>query len=83
MNTLVAQSAESGARPQLYAATMPDVHGGDYYGPDGLFESRGAPKRVGRTSAAQDEVTAARLWELSEELTGVRYSFEAASAGPA
>jgi NAD(P)-dependent dehydrogenase (short-subunit alcohol dehydrogenase family) len=75
-NALVAQSAQSGARPQLYAATMPDVHGGDYYGPDGLFESRGAPKRVGRTKAAQDETTAARLWDLSEELTGVTYSFE-------
>lgn len=75
MNAVVAQSAESGARPQLYAATMPDVQGGEYYGPDGLFESRGAPKRVGRTSAAKDEATAAALWDLSEELTGVQYAF--------
>ncbi len=79
-NALVAQSAQSGARPQLYAATMPDVHSGDYYGPDGLFESRGAPKRVGRTNAAQDEATAAQLWDLSEELTGVTYSFETNAA---
>ncbi len=75
MNAVVAQSAESGARPQLYAATMPDVQGGQYYGPDGLFESRGAPKRVGRTSAAKDEATAAALWDLSEELTDVQYTF--------
>lgn len=75
MNAVMAQSAESGARPQLYAATMPDVQGGDYYGPDGLLESRGAPKRVGRSGAAQDEKTAAQLWDLSEELTGVTYSF--------
>jgi NAD(P)-dependent dehydrogenase (short-subunit alcohol dehydrogenase family) len=75
VNGLVAQSAESGARPQLYAAAMPDVQGGDYYGPDGLFESRGAPKRVDRTAAAKDELTAKRLWEMSEELTGVHYSF--------
>lgn len=75
MNTLVAQSAESGARPQVYAATMPDVLGGQYYGPDGLFESRGAPKKVGRTGAARDEAVAAALWDLSEELTGVTYAF--------
>lgn len=76
MNTLIAQSAESGARPQVYAATMPDVMGGQYYGPDGLFESRGAPKKVGRTAAAKDEAVAAALWDLSEELTGVHYAFE-------
>ncbi len=73
MNAVVGQSAASGARPQLYAATMPDVRGGDYFGPDGPFESRGAPKRVGRSKAAHDAGIAARLWELSEELTAVHY----------
>ncbi len=73
MNAVVGQSAASGARPQLYAATMPDVRGGEYFGPDGLFESRGAPKRVDRSKAAQDADVAARLWAKSEELTGVRY----------
>jgi NAD(P)-dependent dehydrogenase (short-subunit alcohol dehydrogenase family) len=72
-NLIMAQSAESGARPQLYAATMPGVRGGEYYGPSGLFETRGAPKKVGRTSAAQDEAVAAGLWSVSEELTGVIY----------
>jgi NAD(P)-dependent dehydrogenase (short-subunit alcohol dehydrogenase family) len=72
-NLIMAQSAESGARPQLYAATMPGVRGGEYYGPSGLFETRGAPKKVGRTSAAQDEAMAAGLWSVSEELTGVIY----------
>lgn len=72
-NLIMAQSAESGARPQLYAATMPGVRGGEYYGPSGLFETRGAPKKVGRTSAAQDEAVAAGLWSMSEELTGVIY----------
>ncbi|MEI2785284.1 MAG: hypothetical protein V9E82_06230 [Candidatus Nanopelagicales bacterium] len=73
MNLVMAQSAESGARPQLYAATMADVAGGDYFGPKDFFETRGAPKRVGRTSAAKDQAVAAKLWTLSEELTGVHY----------
>lgn len=73
LNAVMAQSAESGARPQVYAATMPDVQSGEFYGPKGLFESRGAPTRVGRTDAAQDEATAAELWDLSEDLTGVTY----------
>ena len=73
MNLVMAQSAESGARPQLYAATMADVAGGDYFGPKDFFQTRGAPKRVGRTSAAKDQAVAAKLWTLSEELTGVHY----------
>lgn len=73
MNAVAGQSAESGARPQVYAGTMPDVRGGEYFGPKDLFESRGAPTRVDRSSAAKDAATATGLWELSEELTNVRY----------
>lgn len=73
VNAIMGQSADSGARPQLYAATMPDVLSGQYFGPQDFFETRGAPRRVGRTSAAKDPVVAARLWDLSEELTGVHY----------
>ena len=75
MNLVMAQSAESGARPQVYAATMPDVRGGEYFGPDGFQETRGAPKRVGRTDAAKDMAVAQALWARSEELTGVHYDF--------
>ncbi|MDD9369554.1 MAG: oxidoreductase [Acidimicrobiales bacterium] len=74
-NGLVAQSAEAGALPQLYAATMPDVAPGDYFGPDGPFEMRGSPKRVGATAAARDDAAAQRLWSLSEDLTGVTYGW--------
>jgi len=74
-NGLVAQSAEAGAMPQLYAATMPDVAPGDYFGPDGPFEMRGSPKRVGTTAAACDDAAAQRLWSLSEDLTGVTYGW--------
>ena len=72
-NALFAQSAEMGALPQLYAATMPDVQGGEYYGPDGFKENRGFPKKVRSSRKSHDEETARRLWELSERLTGVRY----------
>jgi NAD(P)-dependent dehydrogenase (short-subunit alcohol dehydrogenase family) len=72
-NTLLAQSDDMGALPQLYAATAPDVRGGDYFGPDGIAEGRGHPKRVGSTKASKDIAVAARLWSVSEDLTGVRY----------
>ena len=76
-NTLFAQSAAGGALPQLYAATMPDVRGGDYFGPDGLGEMRGTPVRVSSTRRARDRDAAARLWELSTRLTGVSYDWGA------
>jgi NAD(P)-dependent dehydrogenase (short-subunit alcohol dehydrogenase family) len=77
-NRLVAQSDAEGALPQLYAATMPDVSGGDYFGPDGLFERVGAPTKVGRKRAARDTDAAQRLWEISERDTGVTYHWKPA-----
>lgn len=71
---LLAQSARQGALPTLRAATAADVEGGEYYGPCGLFEMRGAPKRVRIPRAAQNEACAAELWRVSEELTGVRFA---------
>jgi NAD(P)-dependent dehydrogenase (short-subunit alcohol dehydrogenase family) len=72
-NRLFAQSDEDGALPSLYAATAPGVHGGDYFGPSGFQESRGAPKKVDSTARSKDTEVAARLWEVSEQLTGVRF----------
>ncbi|MBB5959851.1 protochlorophyllide reductase [Saccharothrix tamanrassetensis] len=66
-----AQSVEKGALPQLYAATSPDVEGGGYYGPDGWRGMRGHPTRADSSAAARDELAAARLWDLTAELTGV------------
>ena len=74
LNAVVAQSADGGALPTLYAATMP-VPGGAFVGPDGPQQLRGNPRLVGCSRAARDEGVAARLWEVSEELTGVRYDF--------
>lgn len=73
LNAIVAQSDRRGALPQLYAATMPDVTGGDHWGPDGPAELRGHPRRVGASAAATDEDAARRLWERSEALTGVTF----------
>jgi NAD(P)-dependent dehydrogenase (short-subunit alcohol dehydrogenase family) len=73
-NRLIAQSAAMGALPTLYAATV-DLPGAAYVGPDGLFEQRGHPKLVDMSGAAKNADAARRLWEVSEELTGVRYDF--------
>ncbi|MCL4683526.1 SDR family oxidoreductase [Myxococcota bacterium] len=73
-NRFLAQSAAMGALPTLFAATAPTVRGGDYFGPDRWFEMRGHPRPVGTAAAARDEQVAARLWRISEELTGVRYA---------
>ena len=78
-NKLIAQSDEQGAWPTLYAATQ-DLAGNSYVGPDGFREGRGHPTLVGRSKAARDDEVARRLWELSEELTGVRFPLAPVSA---
>ena len=75
-NRLLAQSDADGALPTLYAAVA-DVPGNSFAGPSGFMEGRGAPKLVGRSSAAQDAEVARRLWDVSEELTGVRFPLAA------
>jgi NAD(P)-dependent dehydrogenase (short-subunit alcohol dehydrogenase family) len=72
-NQLIAQSAEQGALPQLYAATADGVEGGSFIGPDGFREARGHPTVVQPVGRARDAEAGRRLWEVSEELTGVEY----------
>ena len=72
-NRLFSQSAAMGALPALYAATADDVRGGDYIGPDGFGETWGHPKKVRSSARSHDREVAARLWDVSEELTGVRF----------
>ncbi|TDC78313.1 oxidoreductase [Streptomyces hainanensis] len=74
-NPLFAQPAARGALPQLYAATEPGVAGGEFIGPDGPAELRGAPTRVRLAPRATEPETGRRLWDLSEQLTDVRYQF--------
>jgi len=76
MNRVLGQSPEMGALPSLLAATYPGLPGGSYIGPDGFLESRGHPRLVDRSPAARDDVTARRLWTVSEELTGVVYPLD-------
>jgi NAD(P)-dependent dehydrogenase (short-subunit alcohol dehydrogenase family) len=79
-NKVIAQSDEMGALPTLYAATEPGLEGGTFCGPDGFLEQRGHPKRVAPSAAARDEQVARRLWEVSEEMTGVRFEPAGATA---
>jgi NAD(P)-dependent dehydrogenase (short-subunit alcohol dehydrogenase family) len=72
-NAVIAQSEDMGALCPLYAATEPGLPGGTFAGPDGLAEQRGHPHPVTPSGAARDEETARRLWEVSEQLTGVRF----------
>jgi NAD(P)-dependent dehydrogenase (short-subunit alcohol dehydrogenase family) len=69
----MSQSAAMGALPTLRAATDPNAKGGDYYGPDGFYESRGYPVLVESSAASHSQVDAQRLWEVSQELTAVRF----------
>ncbi len=78
-NALFAQSAAHGALPQLYAAACPEVRSGEYFGPDGIGEMRGHPKRVTSNARSLDTDAARRLWGLSEQLTGVRYPLRSAA----
>jgi NAD(P)-dependent dehydrogenase (short-subunit alcohol dehydrogenase family) len=73
-NLILAQSSEMGALPTLYAATVPGLAGGSYVGPDGIGEFRGHPHLATPSGAARDEQIAARLWEVSEALTRVRFA---------
>ncbi len=79
-NTLLAQPAEMGALPSLYAATMPGLPPAAYIGPDGFMEQRGYPRLVSAISAAYDGSLASALWLRSEELIGVRFADEVPAA---
>ncbi|GAA4006295.1 oxidoreductase [Allokutzneria multivorans] len=71
VNQVISQDTVTGALPQLYAATMPDVRGGEYFGPGGVFELFGSPGRARASADARDQVLARRLWVVTAELTGV------------
>lgn len=72
-NRFMAQNTTMGALPTLYAATAPNIKGGQYFGPSGLMEMGGHPKRVGSNKRSRDPQVAARLWSVSEDLTQTVY----------
>lgn len=71
---LIAQDAAGGALPSLRAATDPGVLGGQYYGPDGMGQSKGNPVVVASSAQSYDVALQQRLWTISEELTGVTFT---------
>ncbi len=66
-------SAAEGARPLLFAATSPQAIAGGYYGPGGFGELRGSPARALIMPQARNTAVAARLWEVSADLTGTSF----------
>ncbi len=75
-----AQSAQVGALATLRAATDPAARGGDYYGPPGRLQYTGYPQRVESSARSHDAAAQRRLWEVSEQLTGVSYRVAAPSS---
>jgi NAD(P)-dependent dehydrogenase (short-subunit alcohol dehydrogenase family) len=75
LNRFFAQTPEMGALPTLRAATAVDVQGGDYYGPGKRMGMVGYPKKIKSTARSHNTAVASKLWDVSEELTGVHYSF--------
>lgn len=73
LNRFFSQGIDMGALPTLYAAIAPDVKGGDYYGPAGWLEMRGYPKKIESNELSHDQKISKKLWEASEELTGIKW----------
>jgi NAD(P)-dependent dehydrogenase (short-subunit alcohol dehydrogenase family) len=73
LNFWLVQGPERGALPTLRAAVDPSARGSDYYGPSGPFEYTGDPISVESSPSSHDPEAQRRLWEASEQLTGVTY----------
>jgi NAD(P)-dependent dehydrogenase (short-subunit alcohol dehydrogenase family) len=80
LNRLFAMKPSDGALPSLRAATDPTAAGGSYWGPSHLFGLSGAPAAARASRRARDEAVAARLWDVSESLTGVSFGLPAPRA---
>ena len=70
------QPANMGALPTLYSATSPLIKGGEYIGPDGRGGRKGHPKSDSIINKLYDVDVSRRLWEVSEQLTGVTFSLD-------
>lgn len=72
--SFLTHSPKEGAQPTLWAA-LGTAKGGDYFGPTGFREMKGNAGKVDSIKLSKDKAIAKRLWELSEQLTGIEYSF--------
>ncbi len=81
LNTFFAMKPERGSLPTVRAAVDPSLQGGEFIGPDGFMGMRGWPERVDymtwRNAGEFTDSNMARLWDLSENLTGISYDFSA------
>lgn len=68
------QPAAAGALPTMYAAAAPDAEGGGFYGPSGFGEMKGPPRPARIKPAGQDMEAARKLWEVTEQLTGMHFA---------
>lgn len=73
MGKVIAQTPAMGALPTLYAATAPEAKTGGYYGPRKMMEWRGTPGPAKIAKRVHDQAVAQRLWDVSQQLTGVSY----------
>lgn len=73
MMRIVAQPARKGALPTLYAATYPELTGGEYIGPDGPGNRKGNPVLTSDASKLFNTELSEKLWKVSENLIGVKY----------
>ncbi|OBJ62329.1 SDR family oxidoreductase [Mycobacterium sp. 1423905.2] len=68
------QEIDEGILPALYAAVTPQAEGGAFYGPRGFYEAAGGGVTEAKVPArALNEADSQRLWEISEQLTGVDF----------
>ncbi|WP_026914722.1 oxidoreductase [Christiangramia portivictoriae] len=73
MEPFISHSAEKGAQPTLKAALDKELAGGCYIGPDGFREMKGQPAEAEIARQAKNKETAAKLWAVSENLTGIKF----------
>ena len=73
LNRWFAQGVDMGAQPTLRAGFDDSAQSGDFFGPSKYLEMHGAPKKVSSNAKSRDTLIASKLWDLSEQLTGVQY----------
>ncbi|HOO96826.1 MAG TPA: oxidoreductase [Caldisericia bacterium] len=72
---LASQSAAMGALAGIRACVDPNASNGDYYGPRGIGGTKGYPKKVSSNRRSHNESDSKKLWEMSEDLTGVSFPY--------
>jgi NAD(P)-dependent dehydrogenase (short-subunit alcohol dehydrogenase family) len=81
LNSLFAQTVSMGALPTLLAAFDEEAKGGEFYGPGGFMGMWGYPVKTEPNELSKDATIAARLWKVSEELTGVNFGLNNKAVG--